>query len=223
MHENALLFNLPFEVRERIYDFYLSVGYFDFHDTLRPGHTYLESGEAEAATTTAPAATLPPLMLACKALYRELHGRVRGVAYMRVHKLGQYSDRRIGFAVPGGAPLRLASLHTLYLLVAMEHPNWNGWLGFFGEVLRRHARGLTTLVVDWKPRVVGGGASWSAKMHRKKEDELLRTVAEAPSLQLLKLYGDVPKRWTDYLEENSGLRIVSYPFSWWVEPGMASI
>ncbi|KAI0599199.1 hypothetical protein F4775DRAFT_551865 [Biscogniauxia sp. FL1348] len=145
---------------------------------------------------------------------------------MRVHKLGQYSDRRIGFAVPGGAPLRLASLHTLYLLVAMEYANWNGWLGFFGEVLLQHARGLTTLVVDWKPRSVGGGdnsSSWSGKMHRKKEDELLRVVAAAPSLQLLKLYGDVPKRWTDYLEENSEIRIVRYPFPWWVEPGMASI
>ncbi|KAI5924198.1 hypothetical protein F4810DRAFT_709916 [Camillea tinctor] len=227
MQEGSLFFKLPFEVRERIYDFYLSVGYFDFHDTLQPGYTYFDSdpGPAAPATTTSSRlATLPSLMLTCKALYRELRDRVRGVAYMRVHKTGQYSDRRIGFAVPGGAPLRLASLHTLYLLVAMEYPNWNGWIGFFGGVLLQHARGLNTLVVDWKPRAVNNDDStWQGRANKKKEDSFLRLVAGAPNLQVLKLYGDVPQRWVDTLEQCTSVRIVRYRFSWWVEPGMGAI
>ncbi|KAI1505708.1 hypothetical protein F5X99DRAFT_215889 [Biscogniauxia marginata] len=210
MHENSPLFQLPFEVRERIYGFYLSFEYTDFNDTLRPGLTYFES---DACYST----PLPALMLACKALYRELAPAVHEQAFLRIHKLGQYSDRRIGFAVRG--TLRFARLRTLYLLVAMEYPNWNGWLAFFGEVVR-HARNLTTLVVDWRPRPVRDGA-WYGRMNRKKEDELLRIIAGAESLQTIRLYGGVPAGWKDYFEANSGIRVVDYPFPWWVEPGLS--
>ncbi|KAF4855129.1 hypothetical protein CGCSCA4_v001284 [Colletotrichum siamense] len=142
--ESSKLFELPWEIRERIYEYYLSFDHDDFGDTLRPLHLYIEQGGYSKP--------IPPLMLTSKRAYRELHQRVHSDAVMRVHTAG-WGDRRIGFAVHG--KLRFERLRRLYVLVAMEYPNWNRWLGMLGEVTRR-ATNLNELVVDWEPRPSSG-------------------------------------------------------------------
>uniref|UniRef100_L2FAZ1 Uncharacterized protein n=1 Tax=Colletotrichum fructicola (strain Nara gc5) TaxID=1213859 RepID=L2FAZ1_COLFN len=150
--ESSRLFELPWEIRERIYEYYLSFDHDDFGDTLRPLHLYIEQGGYSKP--------IPPLMLTSKRAYRELHQRVHSDAVMRVHTAG-WGDRRIGFAVHG--KLRFERLRRLYVLVAMEYPNWNRWLGMLGEVTRR-ATNLNELVVDWEPRPSNGNTKSSGFM-----------------------------------------------------------
>ncbi|KAF5491022.1 hypothetical protein CGCF413_v010917 [Colletotrichum fructicola] len=100
--ESSRLFELPWEIRERIYEYYLSFDHDDFGDTLRPLHLYIEQGGYSKP--------IPPLMLTSKRAYRELHQRVHSDAVMRVHTAG-WGDRRIGFAVHG--KLRFERLRRL--------------------------------------------------------------------------------------------------------------
>ncbi|XXH04039.1 hypothetical protein Hte_010450 [Hypoxylon texense] len=202
------LFSLPLEVRERIYDFYLAFDHSDFKDTLRPQPVYLD-GPPHARP-------LPPLMLASKALYRELSPAVHGRAVLRVLTPG-WGDRRIGFAVHG--TLRLARLERLWLVLTAEYPKWNSWLGFFGAVAARAPR-LRVLAVDWGARPDdGSGVGWRERATIKKEEEFCAVVASLKELRILQLYGNIPERWLRQLEK-AAPHVVHHRFRWWREPGL---
>ncbi|CAI0653897.1 unnamed protein product, partial [Colletotrichum noveboracense] len=207
--ESSRLFELPWEIRERIYEYYLSFDHDDFGDTLRPLHLYIEQGGYSKP--------IPPLMLTSKRAYRELHQRVHSDAVMRVHTAG-WGDRRIGFAVHG--KLRFERLRRLYVLVAMEYPNWNRWLGMLGEVARR-ATNLSELVVDWEPRPSSGNTKvWEAKLTERKHDEFFRIIADLKNLQVVRFHGDMPPGWRDRFARETSARLVLYKSKWWKEPGM---
>ncbi|KAF0327907.1 hypothetical protein GQ607_004738 [Colletotrichum asianum] len=207
--ESSRLFELPWEIRERIYEYYLSFDHDDFGDTLRPLHLYIEQGGYSKP--------IPPLMLTSKRAYRELHQRVHSDAVMRVHTAG-WGDRRIGFAVHG--KLRFERLRRLYVLVAMEYPNWNRWLGMLGEVARR-AKNLSELVVDWEPRPSGGNTKvWEAKLTERKHDEFFKIISDLKNLQVVKFHGDMPAGWRDRFARETSARLVLYKSKWWKEPGM---
>ncbi|KAJ8110748.1 hypothetical protein ONZ43_g5792 [Nemania bipapillata] len=207
MQANSPLFSLPSEVRDRIYDFYLTHDHSDFGDTLRPHQLYLDDD-------TAYARPLPALMRACKRAYREMHPRVHGQAVMRVEMRGRV-ERRIGFAVHG--PLRLARLRRLCLLVPMEYPNWNAWLYFFRDVVLR-APDLRVLVVDWAPRQMLE-KGWFGRVNAKKEEEFFRIIEGLGELHTVIVHGDVADRWIERLRK-SVPRVVHYRSRWWREPGM---
>ncbi|KAF4941442.1 hypothetical protein CGCF245_v001541 [Colletotrichum fructicola] len=207
--ESSRLFELPWEIRERIYEYYLSFDHDDFGDTLRPLHLYIEQGGYSKP--------IPPLMLTSKRAYRELHQRVHSDAVMRVHTAG-WGDRRIGFAVHG--KLRFERLRRLYVLVAMEYPNWNRWLGMLGEVTRR-ATNLNELVVDWEPRPSNGNTKvWEAKLTERKHDEFFRIISDLKNLQVVRFHGDMPVGWRDRFARETSARLVLYKSKWWKEPGM---
>ncbi|KAF9876885.1 short-chain dehydrogenase reductase sdr [Colletotrichum karsti] len=194
MNDGSRLFELPWEIRERIYEYYLSFDHNDFGDTLRPLHLYIEQGGYSKP--------IPPLMLTCKRGYRELHQRVHSDALMRVHTAG-WGDRRIGFAVHG--TLRFERLRRLYILVAMEYPNWNRWLGMFGEVARR-AKNLSELVVDWEPRP-NSTKGWEAKLTEKKYDEFFGIVSDLKNLQVVRFHGVMPSGWRERFEKETTARL----------------
>ncbi|KAI1370174.1 hypothetical protein F4677DRAFT_439086 [Hypoxylon crocopeplum] len=204
MQAESQLFYLPREVRDRIYEFYLAFENTDFEDVLRPRLVYLD------VTYSRP---LPPLMLTCKSLYQELSRPVHGHALMRVENHG-WNDRRIGFAVRG--VLRFDRLEKLWLLVATEHPNWNSWLSFFGEVIER-ARNLEVLVIDWAPRPENA-VGWTKRVMEKKESEFHDTIATLQGLRLIQVYGNIPLSWKDRLEKTA--HVTHYVFRWWREPGL---
>ncbi|KAK2731919.1 hypothetical protein CKAH01_08791 [Colletotrichum kahawae] len=207
--ESSMLFELPWEIRERIYEYYLSFDHDDFGDTLRPLHLYIEQGGYSKP--------IPPLMLTSKRAYRELHQRVHSDAVMRVHTAG-WGDRRIGFAVHG--KLRFERLRRLYVLVAMEYPNWNRWLGMLGEVARR-ATNLNELVVDWEPRPSSGNAKvWEAKLTERKHDEFFKILSDIKNLQVVRFHGEMPVGWRERFERETSVRLVLYKSKWWKEPGM---
>lgn len=202
---NSPLFSLPLEIRTRIYDFYLAFDDRDFGYTKRPLFVYLDNGEYSKG--------LPSLMLACKRSYQEMRTQVHHESILRV-LMSQWSPR-IGFAVHGN--LRYDRLHKLHLIVSMEHPYWNRWLGFFEEIARRIS-GLRELVIDWEPRQFNLSGR-EAALHEKKEDHFLRLVGGLKELRLIRLYGDIPPHWTKKLEEMTAARIMSYKLRWWKEPG----
>ncbi|KAJ9137142.1 hypothetical protein NKR23_g9398 [Pleurostoma richardsiae] len=209
----SLLFSLPWEVRENIYDRLLAFRYADFEHTTRPDHIFLDNPHTKP---------LPPAMLACKRLYRELAPAVHQTAALRACMFEH--GRRVGFAVHGN--LRVGRLHVLYLLVAMEHANWNAWLRFAGEVLRR-AGELQELVVDWEPRRTGGGRTggaaaakgFLAQHERRMEEQFFGVVAGVQTLETLRIHGDVPGYWLARLGEMTSARIVHSRTRWWKEDG----
>ncbi|KAI1193066.1 hypothetical protein F5X97DRAFT_53943 [Nemania serpens] len=206
MQANSALFSLPSEVRDRIYDFYLTYDHSDFGDTLRPHKLYLDG-----AAYSRP---LPALMCSCKRAYHEMSPRVHDQAVMRVEMRGRV-ERRIGFAVHG--TLRFDRLRKLSLLVPLEYPNWNKWLYFFSDVVRRAPR-LRVLVLDWAPRPVAE-TGWAGRVNVKKEGEFFEIVKGMKELHTLHVYGDISARWIDGLTE-SVARVVYHRSRWWREPGM---
>ncbi|KAJ2990817.1 hypothetical protein NUW58_g2768 [Xylaria curta] len=207
MQANSPLFSLPSEVRDRIYDFYLTYSHGDFGDTLRPHKLYLDD-----AVYSRP---IPPLMLTCKRAYGEMSSAVHGEAILRVEMRGRLEERRIGFAVHG--TLRFDRLHKLWLLIPLAHPNWNRWLPFFSDVVR-HAKSLKVLVIDWTPRPMQE-IGWAGRVNAKKEDEFFQVIKSLKELHTLVVYGDTSAMWIDKLKE-SEVRVVHHRFRWWREPGM---
>ncbi|KAI8947493.1 hypothetical protein F4801DRAFT_505786 [Xylaria longipes] len=206
MQADSPLFSLPSEVRDRIYDFYLTFDHSDFGDTLRPHQLYLDG-----AVYSRP---LPALMRTCKRIYDEMSPTVHGQAVMRVEMRGRV-DRHIGFAVRG--TLRFDRLHKLWLLVPQEYPNWNQWLSFFGSVIGRSPN-LKVLIIDWAPRPVQE-SGWSGRVNVKKEDEFFQMIESLKELHTIIIYGDISARWIDKLK-GSELRMVHHRSRWWREPGM---
>ncbi|KAI0867116.1 hypothetical protein F4860DRAFT_456459 [Xylaria cubensis] len=205
MQASSPFFSLPSEVRDRIYDFYLTYDHGDFGDSLQPHQLYLDG-----AVYSQP---LPALMRTCKRIYEEMSPIVHGQAAMRIEIRGRV-DRRIGFAVHG--PLRFDRLRKLWLLIPLEYPNWNQWLYFFGDVVR-HAPNLKVLILDWAPRPVRENG-WSGRVNAKKENEFFEMIESLKELHTFVIYGDVSARWIDRLK-GSELRIVRHRSRWWREPG----
>ncbi|KAL0934812.1 uncharacterized protein CTRU02_209403 [Colletotrichum truncatum] len=206
---SSQLFQLPWEIREQIYAYYLSFDLEDFGDTLRPLHLYIEQeGYAKP---------IPPLMLTCKRAYREVHRQVHSDAVMRVHTAG-WGGPRVGFAVHG--TLRFERLQRLYVLVAMEYPNWNRWLGMFSEVSQR-ATNLSELVIDWEPRPSSGSIKgWEAKLAEKKQNEFFNILSGLKNLQVIRFHGEMPTGWRERFEKETPATLFSYRFKWWKESGM---
>ncbi|CAJ2507546.1 Uu.00g087320.m01.CDS01 [Anthostomella pinea] len=205
------LLNLPLEVRERIYDYYLSFDHGDFGDSLRPLHDYLESGERHSTP-------LPRLMFASRAAYRDLAPLVHYEAVLRIHTQGRHG-RRIGFAVHGN--LCLARLRRLVLVLAAEYPAWNAWLEFFRQVVREgRAEALECLTLDWHPRMVGE-KGWEGRLNRKKEDEFFGVIGGMKGLRVVRVFGAVDEGWRTRLQARTGARVVWFACRWWREPGIA--
>ncbi|KAI0098147.1 hypothetical protein GGR51DRAFT_538875 [Nemania sp. FL0031] len=207
MQAESPFFSLPSEVRDRIYDFCLTYDHSDFGDTLRPREVYLDDD--------AYSRPLPGLMRSCKRAYQEMWPAVHDQAIMRVEMRGRIAERRIGFAVHG--TLRFARLRKLWLLVPLEHPNWNRWLYFFGDVVQR-APDLKVLVIDWAPRQVRE-KGWYGRVNGRKEKEFLQMIEDLKELHTVVVHGDIPDRWIERLKK-AVARVVHYRSRWWREPGM---
>ncbi|KAK1961361.1 hypothetical protein LY78DRAFT_662181 [Colletotrichum sublineola] len=203
------LFALPWEVKERIYEHYLTFGREDFGSTSRPLLTFFEQG-----VYTKP---LPSFMLTCKRAYRELQQRVHADAVMHVHPQA-LGDRGIGFAVHG--TLRFERLRRFYLLLTTEYPNWNRWMGVFGEVTQR-SKDLTELVIDWEPRPTFQNLKgWEAKFNEKKSSEFFGILSQLHHLEVVRFHGDLPVGWRERFEKETTARLVCYKFKWWKEHGL---
>ncbi|KAI0512928.1 hypothetical protein F5B22DRAFT_289870 [Xylaria bambusicola] len=209
MQPDSPLFALPSEIRDRIYDFYLAYHHSDFVDTLRPKQLFFDD-------TALFARDLPALMCTCKRAYQELSPAVHGEAAMRVEMRGRV-ERRIGFAVHG--TLRFERLQKLWVLVSMEHPNWNGWLYVFEDIVRR-APHLQVLVVDWAPRSTPE-SNWEGRANVKKEDEFCDMIKRLKKLRTLKVHGNISARWIERLGD-AGPRVILDRSRWWREPGLDS-
>ncbi|KAK8078091.1 hypothetical protein PG996_004261 [Apiospora saccharicola] len=154
------LFQLPPEVRQRIWEHYLAIVHGGFFESIRPMHTFFGHDEQDQDIQNQnPAAAaggglfvtpLPALMRVNKATYRELAPLVHESAVLRIQRPGSRNERRIGFAAKG--TLRFERLRRLVFVVdSEEYAYWNSWLDFFGAVLGR-TQGLEHLTIDWAPR-----------------------------------------------------------------------
>ncbi|KAI1173795.1 hypothetical protein F4777DRAFT_421871 [Nemania sp. FL0916] len=226
MQAASPFFSLPGEIRERIYDFYLTHSHSSFGDTLRPYQKYLETepsfsdSSSDAASASSYSRPLPALMLTCKQAYQEMRSAVHEQAILRVEMPGGSQERRIGFAVHG--TLVLARLRKLTLLVPSQVAYWNAWLDFFGDVLKQ-TQGLRVLVVDWSPRgLVSGRKSkpgLAGLAFMKKEEAFLEMIESLPELHTLVVHGDIPAMWIERLQKKAP-RFVQHRERWWREPGM---
>lgn len=196
------LFILPREVRDHIWSYLLAFRYDDFELTTRPDHVYLNNVHTKP---------LPPAMLTCKRAYQELYPTVHHTAALKacMFEFG----KRVGFAVHG--TLKIGHLRKLYLVVAMEHANWNSWLRFFQEVLA-HADALKELIIDWEPRLsVGTGRGFLAAHERRMEESFLQVVAGLKHLDLVRIHGAVASSWKLKLEDMTKVKVTVNNARWW--------
>lgn len=227
MHQQLTcpLFQLPAEVRQAIYAYYLAFTSVDLEasETMRPTHKFLDA-------TTMTSTPLPELMQTCRRAYTEMAPLAHGTVVVRVRiggsggsgRRGTTGDaRRIGIACHG--VLRPERLSKLVLVVAMEHANWNAWIGFFTELAGRIGRSLDCLVVDWAPRdggqkaVMASRVTWQQRQYEHKEDEFLRAVAALSGLKKVHLYGRTPVGWKERIEKDTQARVRLFRERWWAD------
>jgi len=208
----SLLFNLPLELRHRIYEYYLSFTRDDFADSLRPTHVFLD---ADVPHTT----PLPSLMMTCKCAYTELAPVVHTTAAVRVHRPGARNERRIGFAAHG--VLQFHRLRRLVLIVDLDYAYWNAWLDFFATITTR-VHNLEHLTIDWAPRTLAHVTKgWEARRDEKKEDTFFDLLYGVSGLQTLSFYGQIPERWAKRLQQwKTDVTVKQFRDRWWMEPGL---
>lgn len=138
MMETSPLFLVPLEVRQIIYEYYLS---FTRRRWLSPTLLRQMHFIHDKPHSTA----LPSLMLTCKRAYAELRSDV----HSNVVLWSPSNDSlEIGFAVHG--ILRFERLRRLFLVIEWERPPWDEWLSFFGEAVSRMPA-LEHVTIDWSP------------------------------------------------------------------------
>ena len=209
---SSSFFDMPGEIREAIYAYYLAFHYSDFQFSSRPFFTFL--GEREYSKP------LPALTLSCKRAYNEMRSTVHEEAVLRACMFEH--GKRIGLAVHGS--LKLPRLRRLVFHVAMEHANWNTWMSFFSHVMGC-AEGLRELVVDWEPRRASssGGIGYLAQQDSRMEKRFFEAIAGAPGLEVVRIHGDVASHWLERLEvmianrQDRAVRVMSLKERWWRE------
>ncbi|KAK9425931.1 hypothetical protein SUNI508_12732 [Seiridium unicorne] len=208
---NSLLFAVPSEIRNRIFQYYLTFNNDDFADSLRPTHTYLDAVKPHSTT-------LPALVLACKRACSELLPKVQSTAALRVRRPGLRKERRVGFAVHG--MLRLERLQRLFLIIDMDYPYWNAWLDFLQAVLDRARPTLEHCTIDWAPRPVTTAVGWQAKQAEKKDRAFIQLLNSMERLQTVWIYGQAPGHWKQMIKQGTMAIVKTFPYRWWKEPGM---
>jgi len=214
------LFSLPFEIRSRIYAYYLSFTPSDFTigETVRPTHMYLDPVDGNNKPRDGDVGytrPLPSLMLTCRRAYGELAPLAHGLAAVRIRPGGAYEERRIGVAFHG--ILKFEQLRRLIVVVEMGHASWNLWVPFIVGLVGR-TPGLEHLVVDWAPwdsEIEATKVGWRRRLYEKKEGEFLELVEGLRELRTVTLHGRVPRDWKGRIEKATGTRVVVVPERWW--------
>ncbi|KAI8953443.1 hypothetical protein F4801DRAFT_588348 [Xylaria longipes] len=167
--ETSTLFLIPFEVRQIIYEYYLSFTDYDYvwFRRSRLCHMYFIDDQPHSTA-------LPSLMLTCKRAYAELRSDVHSTVYFRSF----CCDTGIGVAVHG--ILRLERLHRLFLVIN-ENYDWVRLLRSFGDLIDRMSA-LEHVTIDWK--------HWPLK--ESVESSLFEMLESMTSLRTVRIYGQVP-------------------------------
>ena len=206
--ESPLFSKLIPEIRAKIYEFHLDdlqnfppreslpVRYWMF--SKRPEMAFLAAGEVHG--------DLPDLLITCKRVFNELAPSVFDHFSISARLMGW--NLRTGLGVFGN--LDLAHKRKLTII---NHPSTKmpDWLSFFRDVTSYPAATqLEELVLDWRQTVdldlQTDGAEADQLLERISEEqktELLLHITSLKALKLIKLWGNCPTWWADFLRENS--------------------
>ncbi|KAI0863403.1 hypothetical protein F4860DRAFT_511797 [Xylaria cubensis] len=229
--EDSPLFNIPLEVRQLIYEYYLSFTDWDFQDYktwktasdselvscgdllnpifIRQWKTYFDEPLSGIA--------LPSLMLTCKRAYAELRCDVRSTAVFRIDHPMVDVRPFVSFAMYG--TLHFERLRHLSIRIEMRYLYGSRWSIFFESIARRSCI-LEHLTMDC---LVGSNCLYepdSWETIENDERRFLQALDSITSLRSIWVYGKMPKSWERGLEQGMNGRDVAmrrFPYRWWRE------
>ncbi|KAK8134600.1 short-chain dehydrogenase reductase sdr [Apiospora sp. TS-2023a] len=218
------LFQLPPEVRQRIWEHYLAIVHGGFFESIRPMHTFF--GHDEAPQSKPSSGTLRHPSARADA-GRQGHLPRAGPARPRVGRAARPAAR-----APQRAPRRLRGERDAAVRAPASARVRGGFRGvrlleLVARLLqRRPGAGARAgaphhrLGASDAGRVPPARGGWEARRDEKKEGEFLDMLGGLKRLQTLRFYGRAPEAWMERVRLMSGAQVKSYSFRWWREPGM---
>ncbi|KAI1741922.1 hypothetical protein F4680DRAFT_446469 [Xylaria scruposa] len=224
--EDSPLFMVPLEVRQLIYDYYLSILISDcerYLDELPWKERWSNAGlsnpkfkqQWETCFDKLPSGVaLPSLMLTCKRAYAELRSDVHSATEFHITCVGTGYDPFVSFSNYG--ILRFQRLRRLSIVIKMSfYIHASGW-SFIFESIARRTWVLEHLTIDW---VVGSDPTipgWETL--ENEERRFLQALKSITSLRTIRIYGKMPESYERGIEQvMNGRNVVirKFPYQWW--------
>ncbi|KAI1737735.1 hypothetical protein F4680DRAFT_468000 [Xylaria scruposa] len=194
------LFTVPLEIRQLIYEYYLSFEHCDLISYKPQWEAYLDNEPISHA--------LPSLMITCKRVYTEMRWYVHSTAVVRFIGPGGYLP---SLPVAAHGILRFERLHHLVLKVCESDLRGPGWSEFF-EAIARKMCVLKHLTIDW---------AFTLRLEEYNEDHqcrFIKALHSITSLRTIRIYGFMRDSWRRVIaQEMNGTNVVirTFPRPWW--------
>ncbi|KAI0487646.1 hypothetical protein F4859DRAFT_510216 [Xylaria cf. heliscus] len=188
--ETSRFFRLPLEIRQIIYEYYLTFNDGDFD------------------------------MIQYPRAYAELRSDVHSTAVLRVPPWKEDGSVFYRHALAWHGVLRIERLRRLFLIIEMDSGFWlrRVVLGGFYSVMERCF--LEHLTIDWAEGSSGPPDSRDNPARSKFHEDFLQTLEGTTSLRTVWLYGHGSGYWKQKIEQHTkmnerGVVITEFPYRWW--------
>ncbi|TRX91430.1 hypothetical protein FHL15_007654 [Xylaria flabelliformis] len=200
---DSILFTVPLEIRQLIYEYYLS---FEHSDTI----CHERQWEAFLKYSKPLSAPLPSLMVTCKRIYIELRSDVHSTAVVQfIGPERFWPGLHIHTTVHG--ILRFERLHHLVMQVNEESLRGPVW--FFLEAVAGKMCVLEHLTIDWEFTL---RAEEHNENHKRRFLQALHSIT---SLRTIRINGCPRRSWRQAIEQEMiGTNVVIRIFRnrWWL-------
>ncbi|KAI0861312.1 hypothetical protein F4860DRAFT_524422 [Xylaria cubensis] len=200
MMGDSILFTVPLEIRQLIYEYSLSFEHSDTKCHERQWEVFLDYSKPLSAP-------LPSLMVTCKRIYTELRSNVHSTAVVRFG----FNEIWPGLHITMHGILRFERLRHLVMQVDEDSHRGPVWLFF--EAIASKMCVLEHLTIDWQ-------LTFRAEVHNEDHKRrFLQALHSITSLRTIRINGHPRKSWREAIEqEMNGTNVVVriFRYRWWL-------